>query len=118
MYISGIVRNKGQKLLTIYCMPDHTHLLIGMKPEIRVSDLVRDIKSNSSKFINEERLMPGMFHWQEGFGAFSCSLREIPVIGKYIDNQPDHHSAKTFREEYIGLLEESGIDYDERYIFQ
>lgn len=83
-YISGIVRNNRQKLIAIYCMPDHTHMLIGIKPDIALSALLRDIKSNSSRFINESRWLRGRFSWQEGFGAFSYSLNDIDIVVRYI----------------------------------
>lgn len=85
-YISGIVQKRQQKLLSIYAMPDHIHLLVGMKPNISISDLVRDIKAGSSNFINENRWIHGKFNWQEGFGAFSYSRNQIDTVIKYIAN--------------------------------
>lgn len=117
-YITGIVKNRGQKLLSVFCMPDHTHLLIGVKPSIAVSDLVRDIKSGSSTFINEANWVKGKFNWQEGFGAFSYSKSQIDTVIKYILNQEEHHKNKTFKEEYIDFLKKFEIDYDEKYVFE
>ena len=116
-YITGIVTNREQKLLAIFAMPDHIHLLAGIKPNIAVSDLVRDIKAGSSKFITENRWVNGKFNWQEGYGAFSYSRSQIDRVIKYILNQEDHHKKKTFKEEYIDLLEKFEIEYDKKYLF-
>lgn len=86
-YITGIIRNKGQKLIAINGMPDHLHVLIGMKPNIALSDMVRDVKASSSKFINERRWVKGRFHWQEGFGAFSYSHSQLGNVIRYLRNQ-------------------------------
>ena len=117
-YITGIVQNRNQKMLAIFCMPDHTHILVGMKPDINISDLTRDIKAISSKFINDNRLIKGKFNWQIGFGAFSYSKSQIDSVVKYILNQEQHHRQKTFRDEYLVLLEKFGIEYDQKYLFE
>ncbi len=117
-YISGIIRNKAQKLLQINGMPDHIHILVSLKPDNSISGLVRDIKSNSSKFINEKKWFVGKFHWQKGFGAFSYSRSQIDDVVHYIKNQKEHHKKISFKEEYKKLLDLYGIEYDERYIFQ
>lgn len=117
-YISGIVRNKKQKLIAINGMADHVHIFLGMKPDIALSDLVRDIKNNSSKFVNEKRWIRGRFNWQEGFGAFSYGHSQIDAVVKYIQNQERHHAKRTFREEYIEMLKKFNVEYDERYLFQ
>lgn len=117
-YITGIVKNKKQKLLSINCMPDHTHIFAGLKPDIKISDLVRDIKSFSCGFINDKRFVKGKFSWQHGFGAFSYSQSHIDKVVKYVLNQEEHHKKKTFREEYIGLLEKFNVEYDPKYIFE
>ena len=116
-YISGIIAKKKQKLYAIYCMPDHTHILVSMKPDIAVSDLVRDIKSNSSTFIEEKDFVKD-FSWQTGFGAFSYSKSQSKKVVDYILNQPEHHKKKTFREEYVDFLEKFEIEYDEKYLFE
>ena len=115
-YISGILREKNQKLLSIYCMPDHVHILTGIKPDISISDLVRDIKTNSSSFIKTKSKLN--FHWQTGFGAFSYSKSQIRTVADYIDSQPLHHKNKSFRDEYLELLKEFEINYDEKYVFE
>jgi len=116
-YITGIVHNRNQKMLAIFCMPNHTHILVGMKPDINISDLTRDIKAISSKFLNDNRFVKGKFSWQLGFGAFSYSKSQIDSVVKYILNQEQHHKKKTFKEEYLELLKKFGIEYDEKYLF-
>ena len=117
-YISGIVRSKEQKLLAIYANPDHIHLLVGFnKLDIKISDFVRDIKSNSSKLINEENWFIGKFHWQEGYGAFSYSKSSVDAVVKYILNQEEHHKNKYFKEEYLDFLNKFEIEYDSKYLF-
>ena len=116
-YISGIVTNKGQKMMIINGMPNHIHLLLGSMPNCNLSDLVRDIKANSPKWVNEKRLVKGKFEWQVGFGAFSIGQSQIPKIVDYIKRQEEHHPTKTFREEYIGFLKIYGIGFKEEYIF-
>jgi len=117
-YITGIVKKREQKMLSIFCMPDHTHLLVGIKPSVSISDLVRDIKSGSSNFINEQKWIQGNFNWQEGFGAFSYSRSQIDTVAKYILNQEEHHKKKTFKEEYIDFLQKFEVEYDEKYLFE
>ena len=117
-YMTGIVTNKKQKLYAIYCMPDHTHILISLKPDIAISDLVRDIKANSSSFIKEKKFVGNLFSWQEGFGAFSYSKSQAPAVVKYILNQPVHHRKKTFQTEYLDFLNKFEIDYNEKYLFE
>jgi len=116
-YITGIIKNRGQKLLAIFAMPDHVHILIGIKPSILISDLVRDIKAGSSKFINDNKWVVGKFNWQEGFGVFSYAKSQIDYVANYIWNQEDHHNKFSFNEEYIRFLKEFDIDYKEEYLF-
>lgn len=116
-YITGIVSNQKQKLIAINGMPDHIHILVGIKPNISLSDLVRDIKSSSSKFINEQKLINGKFEWQKGFGAFSYGHSQLSNVIKYIENQEEHHKSRTFKEEYIAFLKLFDIDFKDEYIF-
>jgi Transposase and inactivated derivatives len=117
-YITGIVSGQKQKLIAINNMPDHVHILIGLKPDIALSDLMRDIKAGSSKFINEKRWVVGRFEWQEGFGAFSYARSQLDAVIRYIQNQQKHHAQKSFQEEYVELLEKFAVNYDRRYIFR
>lgn len=116
-FITGIVTNREQKLLAIYAMPDHVHILVGLKPSISISDLVRDIKAGSSKFINDSKWIKGKFNWQEGFGAFSYSKSNLDNVVKYILNQEERHQKKTFKNEYLDFLEKFEIEYDPKYLF-
>ena len=117
-YITGIVSGQKQKLISINNLPDHVHLLVGIKPDMALSDLVRDVKAGSSKFIKDKRWVNGRFSWQEGFGAFSYSRSQMATVIRYIENQQKHHAKKSFRDEYIKLLENFGVEYDPRYIFK
>jgi putative transposase len=117
-YITGIVSAQRHKLIAINNVPDHLHLLIGQRPDAALSDLLRDIKSNSSRFVNEKRWVTGRFSWQEGFGAFSYSRSQLGTVIRYIENQQEHHARRSFQEECRELLEKFGVEYDPRYIFR
>ena len=117
-YITGIIQNEKHKLIIINSMIDHVHILIGIKPDSNLSDLVRDIKANSSKLINEKKWIKGRFNWQEGFGAFSYSHSQLDDVANYIRNQKKHHTKRSFRDEYIELLEKFNVEYDPKYIFR
>ena len=117
-YITGIVRKKGQKLIEINCMPDHTHMLVGLKPSISLSDLMRDVKSDSTEFIKRKEWIRGRFNWQEGFGAFSYSQSNLNSVIRYIRNQQKHHATKSFRNEYLTLLKKFDITYEQKYLFE
>lgn len=117
-YITGIVQNNNHKMLIINGIEDHVHLLVGVRPAQSISDLMHDVKGASSKWINDNQLVPGRFEWQEGYGAFSYSKSQLPTEIGYIQNQEAHHHKKTFHEEYLELLEEFEVRYDERYLFK
>jgi len=117
-YVTGIVQNNKHKLIAINGMPNHIHVFIGYKPHQLIPDLLQDIKGSSSKWINQKKLSKGKFNWQEGYGAFSYSHSHIDRVYKYIANQEEHHKKKTFREEYLNLLDKFEIKYDERYILK
>src|SRR6185369_2708514 len=117
-YIGGTMRNAGQKLIAINGMPDHVHILIGMKPNIALSTFVKDIKVASSRLINDKRWVRGHFSWQEGFGAFSYSQSHVSKVARYIENQKRHHARRSFRDEYLSLLKSFQIEHDERYVFK
>jgi len=117
-YITGIVTKKEQKLIAINNMPDHFHLLIGLKPTMALSDLVASIKASSSGFINDSRWVIGRFRWQAGFGAFSYAHSQLGAVIRYIQNQEKHHSRINFRDEYLKLLKRFDVPHEERYSFQ
>jgi REP element-mobilizing transposase RayT len=117
-YITGIVRNKEQKLLAINGMPDHIHLLIGMKPSCCLSDLVREIKKSSNEFIREKQFTKFKFQWQEGYGAFSYSHSALDNVIAYINNQKEHHKKQTFRDEYRDFLKKFQIEFKDEYLFE
>ncbi|MBK7566429.1 MAG: IS200/IS605 family transposase [Chitinophagales bacterium] len=117
-YISGIITEKNQKSIIVNGMPDHIHAFIGLKPSMALSDVVREMKNNSSNFINDQKFVDGKFSWQEGYGAFSYSHSQISNVYDYILNQEQHHQSKKFREEYIELLKSFQIEFEERNLFQ
>jgi len=117
-YISGIITNKGQKSIIVNGVSDHIHLFVGLKPSMAISDLVRDIKNNSSNFINEKKFVKGKFSWQEGYGAFSYAHSQIKQIYNYILNQEEHHHKKTFKEEYLDFMQKFEIEYNEKFLFE
>lgn len=117
-YITGIVRNKEQKMLAINGIPDHIHFLIGMKPSCCLSDLVREIKKSSNDFIKEKKFTKLKFQWQEGYGAFSYSHSGLHNVIDYILKQKEHHKNKTFKEEYIGFLNKFQIEFKDEYLFE
>jgi putative transposase len=117
-YITGIITNKGQKLLAINGMPDHLHFLIGMKPSCCLSDLVREIKKSSNDFINEKNFSKAKFQWQEGYGAFSYSHSALGDVIRYIANQKVHHKKQSFKEEYKDFLMKFQIEHKDEYLFE
>ncbi len=117
-YITGIISNKNQKLIAINGMPDHIHILIGMKPSCNLADLVREIKKSSNDFINQKSFVKGRFSWQEGYGSFSYSQTDLKNVIQYIENQKAHHATKSFKDEYFELLDKFGIDYKPEYLYQ
>jgi len=116
-YITGIVTKRKQKLIAINAMPDHIHIFVGFKPSMRLSDLVRDIKTASSQFIREKKFTPFQFSWQEGYGGFTYAHSQIDAVYKYIQNQEEHHRKKTFREEYLEFLKKFEVPHEEQYLF-
>ena len=117
-YLSGILTNRGHKSIIVNGMPDHVHIFFGMNPNDKISDLVGCLKKDSSTFINTKNWFNGKFHWQDGYGAFSYSRSQIDVMYKYIANQELHHKRRTFREEYLELLQKFVVEYDEKYLFE
>ena len=116
--MTGIIQNNKHKLIAINGMPDHIHILIGMRPTQSISDLMQDIKGSSSKWINQKGFIKGKFEWQEGYGAFSYGKSQVKDVIAYIENQEQHHSKKTFRDEYLDFLKKFDVEYDEQFIFK
>lgn len=116
-YICGIASNNQQKIYAINGVSDHIHILISMKPVCSLSELVKEIKASSSKWINEKGFIKGKFQWQEGYGAFSYSRSHVDRVVRYIENQETHHAKQTFKQEYLEMLKRFEIVYDERYLF-
>lgn len=116
-YITGIVSNEGQKLIVINGMPDHLHILLGVKPSKKISEPVRDIKANSSRFINTKKWIAGKFEWQNGYGAFSCGQTQLDLVINYIQEQERHHKKTSFKEEYQQYLKHYNVDYKTDYLF-
>ncbi len=117
-YISGILTTMKHKSIIVNGTSNHVHILFGLNPSITVSDTVHDIKRNSSLLINNEKLCPGRFSWQEGYGGFTYSRSQIKHVYDYIQNQELHHKKKAFREEYVDLLIENEIEFDEQFLFE
>jgi putative transposase len=117
-YMSGIIKNKGQKSIIVNGVSDHVHAFIGLKPSMALSNLVRDVKNNSTNFINDHAWIREKFSWQEGYGAFSYSYSQIENVHNYILNQETHHSKQTFQEEYMDFLKKFEIDHDVKFLFE
>lgn len=117
-YITGIIQNNNHKLIAINGVSDHLHILFGMRPTQSLSDLMQDIKGDSSRWINANKFAAGKFSWQESYGAFSYSKSQLSVVANYIENQKQHHKKKTFLEEYKKILNDFSIEFDEKYIFK
>jgi REP element-mobilizing transposase RayT len=117
-YIAGIINNKGAKSLAVGGWTDHVHLLFGMPVTTSLANFIGIIKSNSSKWINEQQLVKGKFQWQEGYGAFSYAKSQRDVVINYIMNQEAHHRARTFKEEYLKILNDFEVSYEDKYLFE
>ena len=116
-YISGIITNKDQKAIIVNGVGNHVHIFVGLKPSMRISDLVRDIKNNTSNYINKKKLVKGKFSWQEGYGVFSYTHSHIDKVYNYILNQEEHHKKYTFKEECTKFLKDFQVEHDEKYLF-
>ena len=116
-YVTGIIQNHDHKLIAINSMPDHIHILIGLRPRMAISELVQKVKADSTNFINRKRWVLGRFSWQEGFGAFSYGHSQLGSIIRYIENQEKHHAKTSFRQEYLSFLKRFEVSYDPKYLF-
>ena len=117
-YISGIITNKGAKSLSVSGWKDHVHVLFGMPVTTCISDFMSVIKANSSKWINDMQFLKGRFQWQEGYGAFSYSKSQRDVVIKYIMNQEEHHKTQSFKDEYLKMLTDFEVVYEDKYLFE
>lgn len=115
--ITEIIKRRGQKLICIFCMPNHIHLLVGFRPSICISDVIRDVKRETSTFISSKKWTPLKFEWQEGFGCFTCSHSDLDRVCSYIQNQEEHHKKRGFEDEYQLFIKKHDIDYDDQYLF-
>ena len=116
-YITGIIQNNKHKLLAIYAMPDHVHIIIGYNVNQLIPELVEKIKTASNAWIKNGKKTPFQFEWQKGYGAFTHSRSQLDTVIKYIRNQHDHHQKKSFREEYLEILKKNEIEYKDEYVF-
>jgi putative transposase len=117
-YITGIIRNRKQKVLAINNVQDHIHIFVGFGTTMSISDFMEEVKAISSKFINEKGWIKGRFEWQRGYGVFSYSRSQLNSVIRYISNQREHHRKRTFKEEYIEFLKKFEIEFDEKYLFE
>lgn len=117
-YMAGIIKNKGHKPIIVNGVEDHVHVFVGLKPAMTISDLVRDVKNNSSNFINDHNWIKGRFNWQEGYGAFSYGHSQIGDVYSYILNQERHHAKQTFKDEYMEFLKKFEVEHDVKYLFE
>jgi putative transposase len=117
-YITGIIQAHGHKLLAVGGMPDHIHIFIGYNLNHLIPHLVEEIKTSTNAWINRQKLCPDGFAWQKGYGAFTYSWRQIDTIINYIMTQEEHHKSKSFKDEYVDLLIQNSIEYDQNYLFE
>ena len=117
-YITALVQQNKHKMLQVNSMPDHLHLLVGLRPNQSISSLIQHVKTQSSIWINENKLCSSEFNWQEGYGAFSYSKSQVNNVIRYIQNQEIHHKKETFLEEYKRILQSLEIEFDEKYLFK
>jgi REP element-mobilizing transposase RayT len=116
-YIVGIIKGKNQKPIIVNGVIDHIHIFVGLKPGMNISELIRDIKNNSAKFINDQKYVKGKFSWQDGYGAFSYAHSQIDDVYQYILKQEEHHRVKTFKDEYLDFLNKFEIEFNEKFLF-
>ncbi|WP_353484110.1 IS200/IS605 family transposase [Haliscomenobacter sp.] len=116
-YMVGIINGKNQKSIIVNGVADHVHVFVGLRPSMSVSNLIRDVKNNSSDFINDRQFLPYDFSWQDGYGAFSYAHSQMDAVYKYILKQEKHHRKKTFKEEYLEFLQKFEVEYNEKYLF-
>lgn len=116
-YIGQTINDLGHKTLVVNGMSDHVHCFFGFRPTQALSDMMREVKANASKWVNEEKFLKHRFEWQEGFGAFSYSKSQVDAVIKYVNNQEAHHAKYSFVQEYENMLQKFEVEYKEKYIF-
>jgi len=116
--IGNLINETNCKTIIVNGVEDHVHCFLGLRPVVSVSELMKTVKAKSSKYINDHSLTPARFEWQEGYGVFSYHRSLIDTVYNYIKNQEEHHKVHTFRNEYLDLLKEFEVEYDEQYLFQ
>ena len=116
--IGNLINEAKCKTIIVNGVTDHVHCFLGLRPVVSVSELMKTVKAKSSKYINDHCLTATRFEWQEGYGVFSYRQTDVDPIYKYVQNQEEHHKIQTFREEYLDLLKEFKVEYDEQYISQ
>jgi REP element-mobilizing transposase RayT len=116
--IGNLINETNCKTIIVNGVEDHVHCLIGLRPVVSISELMKTVKAKSSKYINDHSLTPARFEWQEGYGVFSYSQKDVDAVYKYIQHQEEHHKIQTFTEEYLELLKEFKVECDKQYIFQ
>lgn len=116
--IGNLINETGCKTMIVNGVEDHVHCLLGLKPTVSISELMKSIKAKSSKYVNEQGFTDERFEWQEGYGVFSYSHSQVDSVYQYIANQEEHHKKQSFREEYLAFLDKFEVPYDERYIFE
>ncbi len=116
--IGNLINEANCKTLIVNGVEDHVHCFIGLRPVVSISELMKTVKAKSSKYINDHKLTPERFEWQEGYGVFSYSQSAVDSVYRYIENQEAHHKKQTFKDEYLEFLKKFKVQYDEQYIFQ
>ena len=117
-YITAIVQNNGHKLIAINSVADHMHIFAGLNPKQSISELMRLVKGDSAEFINKKKFTKQKFQWQEGYGAFSHSHSQVQQVADYVMNQKIHHAKISYKQEYLKMLEQSGVNYHPDYVYQ
>ena len=116
--IGNLINERNCKTIIVNGVEDHVHCFLGLKPVVSISELMKWVKAKSSKYVNDHNLTPSRFEWQEGYGVFSYNQSQISNVYQYIQNQENHHMKQTFRDEYLQLLKEFNVEYDDKYLFK
>ena len=116
--LGNLINETSCKTIIVNGVEDHVHCFLGLRPVVSISELMKAVKAKSSKYINDHSLTRSRFEWQEGYGVFSYSQAQLDAVYKYIENQEEHHKKQKFLAEYLDLLKEFKVEYDEQYIFQ